>query len=121
MISVTGGIYTESDQTKRLVVPLEFLMTCINYLISMVLLIPFWKVYVAFIFSSTGTTSFKKPINYEVWAYSYLKFAKKADTFFPEEFGQAADAVLAELGMTRHDITCDSAMAIYLYLCELMQ
>lgn len=121
MISGTGGIYTESDQTKRLVVPLEFLTICINYLISMVLLHFIWKMYVAFLFSSTGTRSFKQPINYEAWAYSYLEFAKKADIFFPEEFSQAGDVILAELGMTRRDITCDSAMAIYLHLCELMQ
>lgn len=70
---------------------------------------------------SIGTRSFKQTINFEIWAYSYLEFAKKADTFFPKEFGQAADAILAELGMTRHDITIDSARAVYLYLCELMQ
>ena len=30
------------------------------------------------IFSSVGT---KQAINFEVWVYSYLEFAKKADTF----------------------------------------
>ena len=67
------------------------------------------------------TKSYKQAINFEVWAYCYLEFAKHADTFFPEEFGHAADAILAELRMSRHDITTDYARAVYLYLCELMQ
>ena len=70
---------------------------------------------------SIGTKSYKQAINFEVWAYCYLEFAKNADTFFPEEFGHAPDAILAELRMSRHDITTDCARAVYLYLCELMQ
>ena len=70
---------------------------------------------------SIGTKSYKQAINFEVWAYCYLEFAKHADTFFPEEFGHAADTILAELRRSQHDITTDCARAVYLYLCELMQ
>ena len=120
IVSAVGGIHIKLDLTERQVVLLESLRTCINYLTSMVLLLPLFGKF-STIFSSVGTRSFKQTINFEVWAYSYLEYAKKADIFFPEEFGQAADAILAELGMTRHDITTDSTRAIYLYLCELMQ
>lgn len=95
-------------------------MTYIYYRTSMVSILLCLEKFSNF-FLSVGTRSFKQTINFEVWAYSYLEFAKKADTFFPEEFRQAADAILAELGMRRHDITTDSARAIYLHLCESIQ
>ena len=73
-----------------------------------------------YIYIPQGTRSFKQSLNFLVWSYCYLEHARKAPPY-PAEFDVAATAILAELNITRQDITVDMAKSIYLYLCELME
>jgi len=73
------------------------------------------------VFWFVGTRSFKQTINFDVWAYCYVEYARKACHFFPTEFEQAATAILSVLHICRQDITEDSARSIYLHLCDQMQ
>ena len=65
-----------------------------------------------------GTTSYKQSLNFNVWAHCYLQYAYKAPPFYPKEFSDAADAILAELHTSQQDITVSTAKTIYLHLCS---
>ena len=84
----------------------------------MVGLLTLLKIYRNIFNVHVGTTSFKKSLNFNVWAHCYLQYAYRAPSFYPEEFNVAANAILAELHITQQDITVSTAKTIYLHLCS---
>ena len=67
------------------------------------------------------TQRFSHPINFEVWSYFYLSYAKKPQPFYPPEFKAAADAVLWQnFQITCQHITYDTCDNIYNHLITIM-
>ena len=67
-----------------------------------------------------GATSFRKALNFDVWAHCYLKVAHHPDPFFPPEFENVADVILLKINLSRDDITYANASAIYQYLVSVV-
>ena len=67
-----------------------------------------------------GTKSYKQELDLEVWAHSLIEYGQNAPPLYPDEFRQAADAILGELYITRQDIKYDTAPALYQHLCNIM-
>ena len=65
-------------------------------------------------------TSYKQPLNLEVWCHCYLQHAYLPEPFCPIEFVAAADAILAQLNMNRADVTISNAKFVYLHLCNVI-
>ena len=68
----------------------------------------------------TGTGSYKNPIDFQVWAYSYLEFAYHAPPFYPKEFDAAATAVFQQMNISQQNVTFTTAKALYLHLVNIM-
>ena len=64
--------------------------------------------------------SYKKPLQLIVWSHCYIEHAYLPEPFYPVEFAAAADAILAQLNMSRTDITISNSRFIYLHLCNVM-
>ena len=67
-----------------------------------------------------GTSSFKRALNFDVWAHCYLEVAQCSEPFFPVEFKVAADAILHNINSSRDEITHDNASAMYQYLVSII-
>ena len=68
----------------------------------------------------SGTRSYKKALDFEVWAYCFLGYARNAPPFHPDEFHVAADTILNDLHTTRKNITFDVPKTLHLHLCNVM-
>ena len=72
-------------------------------------------------YSHIGVQSYKKGLDYDVWIHCYLEYARKPSPFYPQEFEDAATAILErDFNMTKENVTLENAEPIYLHMVQTM-
>ena len=115
MNSRTGGIHTAYAQTDLLVALEECQMTFTTFPNYMVCcqrhMLHNWYNY------CVGTTNLKKPLDLGAWCHCYENYAHLPQPFYPDEFDEAARAILnTDLTLTPNELTMDIAEAVYTHL-----
>ena len=116
MNSKTDGMLIPYVPVALLVALLVYQMTFSTYLNYMVLcqleqlISAHYNSYVYHV----GTVNLKKNLDIDAWCYSYLNYARQAEPFYPEEFYNAAEAILqTDLRLNPRDITLENAESVY--------
>ena len=69
----------------------------------------------------SGNRSYKKALDFDVWAHCFLEYTHNSPRFYTDEFCVAADSILNKLHTTRKDMTINVAKTLFgSLLCDVM-
>ena len=67
-----------------------------------------------------GTVNFIKNLDADAWCYSYVNYAQQPEPFYPDEFYNAAVAILqTDLNLQPIDINIENAETVYKHLLNI--